>query len=94
MDTQKTKPVAKVIFRKFKNKDITELIALFPKESYKANYFTSSYMHIGQHSDVDYHTVISMTTLATPEEYADLKTELESIGYVLDVKKKATITYR
>ncbi|MFA5307294.1 MAG: hypothetical protein WC365_07645 [Candidatus Babeliales bacterium] len=74
----------KVVFRKFKEGDI---IALFPcmKES---NYRVNSYMHIGQHSAADYDGVISITTPATQEEYADLKAELTSIGYNLKVLKR------
>lgn len=90
MDKHKTK----VVFRKFKNKDIPELIALFPEESYRHEYMTGSYMHIGQHGDCDYHAVISMTTLAKPGEYKDLKTELESIGYNLLVRQRASISYK
>jgi hypothetical protein len=89
MDTEKTK----VIFRKFKNKDIDEVIALFPELSYRRNYMTESYMHIGQHSEVDYHAVIDMTRPATPEEYQELQKELESIGYNLLIRQRTQITY-
>lgn len=54
---------------------------------------TLSYMHIGQHGDADYQGVVSSTKLAKPEEYADLKKELESIGYDLLVRQKAKLTY-
>ena len=76
----------KVIFRKFKD---GQIIALFPEifDSYKYNHgvLCSSYMHVGQHSGADYDTVCSNTKLAKPEEYADLKRELESLGYSLEV---------
>lgn len=81
----------KVVFRKFKNGNI---IALFPEQSYRRNYVTGSYMHIGQHSDCDYHTVIGMTKPATPEEYKDLYQELEIVGYNLLIRQKAKITYQ
>ena len=77
----------KVIFRKFKNGDI---IALFPEEPFS---YTSdlcmSYMHIGQHGAASLE-IIFETKLAKPEEYKDLKEELESLGYILEVKRKYT----
>ena len=90
MDKQKTK----VVFRKFKNKGVLELVALFPEDSHRHGYMTGSYMHIGQHSNCDYQAVISITTPATPEEYKDLKSELESIGYNLIVRQRASISYK
>lgn len=75
----------KVIFRKFKEGDI---IALFPEEEADPNHaHCSSYMHVGQHGAAGYRLVRD-TKLATPEEYADLKAELESIGYDLDIRKR------
>ena len=90
MDKEKTK----VVFRKFKNKEINEVIALFPELSYARNYFTESYMHTGQHSDCDYHAVIAMTTPAQPEDYKDLQAELKGIGYNLLIRQRASITYK
>jgi hypothetical protein len=84
----------KVIFRKFKNKDIPEVIALFPDLSYARNYMTESYMHTGQHGDCDYQAVIAMTTPAKPGEYKDLYQELETIGYNLLVRQRAKIIYK
>ena len=80
----------KVVFRKFKDGDI---IALFPEQSYRHNYTTGSYMHIGQHGDCDYHNIISMTRPATPEEYKDLYQELEILGYNMLTRQRAIITY-
>ena len=74
-----------VVFRKFKEGDI---LALFPAERGDNNWAVSSYMHVGQHGAADYTGCIRLTKPATPEEYAPLKRELESIGYVLDVKKR------
>lgn len=39
-----------------------------------------SYMHVGQHSDASL-AYMKECTKATPDEYADLKKELEHIGY-------------
>ena len=80
-DNHKTK----VIFRKFKDGDI---IALFPEEPGTNDPQTcSSYMHIGQHCVADM-AIVPVTKIATADEYAALKEELESIGYNLE------ITYR
>ena len=75
-----------VIFRNFIDFGVT---ALFPYEIYRNGHHTiTCYAHVGQHSEADYDNVVNNSTLATPEEYADLKAELESIGYDLDVKSK------
>lgn len=77
----------KVIFRTWRSNG--QAIALFvqiPSDRY--GYHCMSYEHIGQHSGASYDGVVLMTTLATPEQYASLKAELESIGYVLDVACK------
>ena len=80
-DIKKTK----VIFRVFKE---GEVIAIFPEELGTHDHFTcASYMHIGQHASCD-PEIRRITRLAKPEEYADLKAELESIGYNLDIKKR------
>ena len=78
------------IFRKLKTDYPpyrSEIIALFPEEPHN-DILCSSYMHVGQHSGASYHGVIDITTKATPEEYGDLKTELESIGYNLKIRQK------
>jgi hypothetical protein len=84
MDAEKTV----VIFRVWPD---GQTMALFPEDpSDVAGYFCSSYMHLGQHSGADYQGCVKATRPATPEEYADLKAELEGIGYNLDVKRRAT----
>ncbi len=78
----------KVIFRKFKDK---EIIALFPEiEAGERGYNCLSYMTVGQHSPAD-PSIVHNTTLAIPEEYQELYTELEEmVGYKLQVVKKFT----
>ncbi len=82
-----------VIFRKEKDGDI---IAIFPCEVASIQDYTMScYAHIGQHSGCDlgwYHT----TKAAKPEEYADLKQELEGApyGYRLKVYRRMTSELR
>lgn len=74
-----------VIFRKFPN---GEIIALFPYEPVTADCWNcGSYMHIGQHGAAS-QNLVNDTKLATTAEYANLKKELEDIGYALDTIKK------
>lgn len=82
-DTDKTL----VVFRKFKNDG--EIIALFPELEEPCNGCTS-YQHVGQHGNAQYWFVIECSMPAQPHEYADLKAELESIGYNLNVRKRWT----
>jgi hypothetical protein len=46
-----------------------------------------SYMHVGQHGEADLGWM-NWLKLATPEQYADLKQELESLGYSLQIRKR------
>ena len=83
--TQTDSQPVKVIFRKWKSNG--EIIALFPEIPHDVNgVYSESYQHIGQHGAADPQGVVSIyTNPAIPEEYADLKRELEQIGYVLRV---------
>ena len=87
-----------VVFRKFK--DTGDIIALFP-EVIEENHtgYCSSYMHVGQHGAANYSALVTggsngwnsaPTCPAHPDEYADLKRELESApyNYQLIVKRK------
>ena len=70
---EKDKDITKVIFRKFKD---GEIIAFFPELAGSLSPYTcQNYMHIGQHGHGDAN--ILDTKKATPEEYGDLKRELE-----------------
>jgi hypothetical protein len=89
----------KVVFKKISwfNEDenpIVEINAIFPEEIesvVNGETIYMGYVHIGQHggihedflnlSQVGNHTIVN----ATEEEYKDLKTELESIGYELEI---------
>lgn len=78
--------ITEVIFRKFPEGDV---IALFPYEISNWKGDIMSYQHVGQHGDCDYNLIVSKTKLATPEEYADLKKELEThYDYKFKVLKK------
>jgi hypothetical protein len=86
-------PLTKVEFlvneRDPKNPD---LFAYFPEENYdNAGKFKTAYSHVGQHSSAS-PEYAKESRPATPEEYADLKAELESIGYNLNVLNSADNT--
>jgi len=78
-----------VVFRRWR--DTSDLIALFPAQpaDFKG-WFVDSYMHVGQHAAADYHVVVQATMPVTVEEAADLRRELERIGYRLKVIKRAS----
>jgi len=80
---KKSPPKDKVVFRMFQG----EIIALFPEEEWSRG-SVASYEHVGQHGGANYTAVIKGSRKATPHEYADLKEELTSIGYKLDIKEK------
>lgn len=80
MNTDKTK----VIFRKYRKSG--EIIAMFPELPGNNQYWLTclSYLHVGQHGAASVELVFH-TLPATPDEYSDLKAELESIGYDLHI---------
>lgn len=87
------KELLKVVFRKFDN---GEIIALFPQIKFGCpHYQIMSYMHIGQHCEVDHHAVIEQTTPATEEEYQTLLNEIKSIyhDYNIKVMKKLNVKF-
>lgn len=74
--------VDRVVFRMIRG----EVCAFLPDSD--VNYGNIlCYAHIGQHSEasLEYYR---LGRLATPQEYTDLKTELESIGYKIRVMKR------
>lgn len=86
-----------VVFRVWNKGDSSDTIALFPTEPAGMNgELCSSYEHVGQHGGADYEGVISQTRPATPDEYADLRKELESepYKYELEVYPKALKGFR
>ena len=80
------KEITKVIFKIFDD----EVIAVFPEEiwGYKCDE-CSSYMHVGHHGAVSVGFMKKLSN-ATPEKYYSLFTELQSIGYNLNVCKRFT----
>lgn len=89
-----------VVFRRERDGDIT---AVFPCDVASIQDYTMGcYAHIGQHSGCSFEWYYT-TKAAKPEEYVDLKHELESApyGYRLKVYKRITrglrdryLTYR
>lgn len=75
-----------VIFRKFPEDG--EIIALFPYDIYNHRGGINSYMHIGQHGEAEYSACFKNAVPAKENEYKDLKSELESLGYNLNIIKK------
>jgi hypothetical protein len=69
-----------VVFRQFHG----GVIALFPDEEFDLAGNISSYEHVGQHGAAS-PSLVDELPAATPEQYAALKEELESIGYDLVV---------
>jgi hypothetical protein len=57
------------------------VFALFPHDCETHEGLVGSYQRVGQHSTADYGWCIRKSRPATPQEYADLKSELETIGY-------------
>ena len=71
-----------VIFRKWPASEGGDIIAIFPTElGTNDPYTSSSYEHVGQHGSADPVGVIRDTVPAKPSEYADLRAELEGVGY-------------
>jgi len=78
-----------IVFRVDTSKDFKGTVfALFPHEVSTLDGLVNCYQHVGQHSSADYNHCINTSKLATAEEYADLKKEMESIGYKINVVKK------
>jgi len=78
-----------VIFRLWPDNDFILIIALFPYIIDNVDKgFISSYEHLGQHSGADYNGCMESTVSAKENEYKDLKSELESLGYDLNIIKR------
>lgn len=84
----KTTERTRIVFR-FWDGDV---IALLPDHIENNRWDVMCYQHIGQHGTADYGHIISQSRPATPEEYADLKHELEIVGYAVHPIKRASIS--
>ncbi len=87
---QKDTELTDIIFRTETGNSVWKgtVFALFPHECSDNNGNVTSYQHIGQHGSADYHHCIATSKLATPAEYADLKKEMEGLGYKIRVIKR------
>lgn len=66
-----------------------DVTAIFPYLSYRHGWQTTFYTHVGQHGWGYLDIRLRSSRVATPEEYVDLKAELESEGYNLKVIQRA-----
>ncbi len=79
-----------VIFRKDRD-GFRDCFALFPEHpADNQGRYCSSFQHIGQHCAADYHGCVANSDPAKPDEYADLKRELEQRGYDLTIRQRAS----
>lgn len=84
-DTHKTD----MIFRYYKSVNAhNRVLALFPHQVDSIRGHVMCYQHVGQHGLADYPHCINITRPATPQEYADLKYELEGLGYNINIVKR------
>lgn len=82
-------PPVKVIFRKFRSGG--DVLAIFPEVPHDTQAgHCLSYAQVGQHGCASVFLTSVHTSPAKPEDYADLKAELERIGYTLEVRKVRT----
>ena len=81
---KKDKFKSDVIFRHFRG----DIIALFPHMPYNYDGDVTSYQHMGQHSNADYSWVIYNSKPIHNPENLDLYSELNSLGYNLNIGKK------
>jgi len=75
-----------VIFRMYRTNPKT-CLALFPYAD-TGQGRVGCYEHVGQHGEALYLSAMGITRPATVEEYADLKSELETIGYNLKITNR------
>jgi hypothetical protein len=88
-------PKTPVVFRKWPKREGGDVIAIFYNDPGTYDPYTcSSFVHVGQHGACDPRLLTQTLRLATPNEYADLKAELESepYNYRLDVRKRIPYT--
>lgn len=71
----------KVKFSKFEDGEVIAFLLGYPNRIDKN--LVMSYMRVGQHGDADV-SLMNELESATPEEYEDLKLELEDLGYIVE----------
>lgn len=78
----------RVVFRRYRKEG--DIIAILLDVAANPGYVVC-YQHIGQHGEGKYWGIMADSRRAAPEEYAQLKKELEQIGYIVHVRKRRTI---
>ena len=68
-----------IIFRK--DKQDKDVFAIFPDDVADLEGHVTFYQHVGQHGHGDLGYMMQKSVPASPKEYAELKKELEGIGY-------------
>jgi hypothetical protein len=85
---EKDTHITDIVFRVEKSGDFKGTVfALFPHEC-SHGYMVNCYQHVGQHSSANYQGCIASSRPATPKEYADLKAEMDSLGYNIRIVKR------
>jgi hypothetical protein len=78
-----------VVFRRWR--DTKSVFALFPSSPATYDgFFCDAFEHVGGHGGADYFGCINASDPVSVEDAADLKRELERIGYRLRVIKRAS----
>ena len=85
--------VTNVVFRKWlkPNQGIIALFPDLPADNY--GMYCDSYEHVGQHGAADYQGIIQCSVPASRKESAQLKIELNRIGYRLKPMQRASWTH-
>lgn len=82
--------VDRVIFKKEPDGDFDGIVAFFPRMTGDMSPETMGcYAHLGQHGAACMNYAAGLEN-ATPEEYAELKRELEHLGYELEIVEEFT----
>lgn len=81
--------ITEIMFRYDTTKDFKGTIfAVMPHHVDTLKGDVTTYQHVGQHSTGDYNVCLQQSRPATEIEYADLKAEMESLGYNIKVVKR------
>ena len=92
MKTPTEKPTI-VIFKMEGDKGDKSPVAFFPTLPGDNDPYTcTAYARVGQHCSASKAYYLDLES-AKPEQFAPLKTELESLGYILDVRNRWTPTH-
>ena len=75
-----------VVFRMLRD---GEVIGILPELSYASSGYRVTCFSLAEHHfGADHHVMVSISKLATPDQYERTKLAMERAGYKLDVKKR------